>query len=324
MIGDAFAVGVFGKVPWREEYLRVGAQGEAFGRFDAWLTEGVEWAAARAGEGWGGAYVRGGIHAFAFRPPDAGDWLVAGAIAPSSDGAGRAFPLVVATRVAVTFELGRSPEALPLLLEGLWQHASEVVEQVKAAQAVEWVEKLVASYQGSGSTAADALASYEDWARALPLAELWTLVYGSLARSESAAALRILFDALRPCVGIERPKTPLTLRLPLGAVGGAAVCFWIELVRRAARWSATLPSFFWSHDGTSGAMLLHLGDPPRSTLAELWMPTGARDEFCDLTSPIPSERIAQLPALPPGVARLLEVGDQPVAALMQAVAALGS
>jgi type VI secretion system ImpM family protein len=320
----ASAVGIFGKVPWREEYLRLHAQAEPFAKFDAWLTECIEWAAARALGGWGEAYRAGRINAFAFRPRDAGVGLLAGAMGPSWDGAGRAFPLVVATTVAPTAELGRCPETLPLLLEEFWQRASDLVDQVKSAQALEWVEHLAAATATSWSPAVEVLASYEQWACTLPLAELWTLIYGRLAASQSAAALRIVLHALRPCVGIERPKTPLTLRLPLGAAGGAAVCFWIDLVRRAARWGATIPSFFWSHDGTNGAMLLHLGDPPRSTLAELWMPSAGRDEFCDLTLPITKERVDFLPVLPAAVARLFDGGEHPVAELVRAAASLGS
>jgi type VI secretion system ImpM family protein len=314
----ATAVGVFGKVPWREEYLRIHASGEPFGQFDAWLTDNVEWAVSRAGREWAEAHRAGEIHAFAFRARDAQHGLLVGALTPSCDSAGRAFPLVVATTVASTPDLARCPEALPLLLEDFWQQASEVLDKVKVAQALEWVDELAAAPLPAWTPAAEALASYEQWARALPLVELWTLIYGASRNAEGAAVLRTVLGALGPYVGVERPKTPLTLRLPLGEAGGAAVCFWIDLVRRAARWGATVPSFFWSHDGTRGSMLLHLGDPPKSTLAELWTPTATRDEFCDLTLPIPAEQVAYMPAMPPRIAQLLEGGNHLVADLMQA------
>ena len=96
----------------------------------------------------------------------------------------------------------------------------------------------------------------------------------------SSRAIRWLRETVRPYQRTERPRTPLTLRLPLGQAGGAAVCFWLDLVQRLTGWLATIPSFFWSHDGTSGTMLLHLGEPPRVTLAELWMSTPSRNEIC--------------------------------------------
>jgi hypothetical protein len=46
-----------------------------------------------------------------------------------------------------------------------------------------------------------------------------------------------------------------------------------------------VPSFFWSHDGDSGALLLYLGGVSPATLAELWLPTGRCDQVCDLIVP---------------------------------------
>ncbi len=40
--------------------------------------------------------------------------------------------------------------------------------------------------------------------------------------------------------------SPLSLRLPLGQAGGAALCFCSDLARRFLGWRATVPSFFWS------------------------------------------------------------------------------
>src|SRR5439155_1764904 len=168
---------------------------------------------------------------------------------------------------------------------------------------------------GSGSEVTE---SYADWMRSLPLVELWTLLYGDGGPEVASRALRWIFEAVRPVIGVDHPKTALTLRLPLGASGGAAVCFWIHLVRRIARWKSTLPSFFWSHDGVTGSMLLHLGEPPRSTLVELWAPTRERDEFCDLTLPIPTQGLESVPELPPDVARLVASGDRSVFDLLDA------
>jgi len=56
----------------------------------------------------------------------------------------------------------------------------------------------------------------------------------------------------------------------------------LDLVRRFTRWQRTVPSFFWTHDGSSGVLMLHLGVVPEVALSELWLPSGACDEVCDL------------------------------------------
>jgi hypothetical protein len=170
----------------------------------------------------------------------------------------------------------------------------------------------------------EATALYSEWTHSLPMSDLRALLYGAEPGTENGAApglgsadafdtaVRFIIDLVKPHRGVDFPKTPLSLRLPLGQAGGAAVCFWIDMVRRAAGWKATLPSFFWSHDGGTGALVLHLGEPPKSTLAELWMPRGARDEFCDLTLAIPEERTRFLTPLPRSLTELLARDDYAV------------
>ena len=287
MRGRRLGVGVVGKVRWRDEYVRANVADEPFASFEAWLAENVEWAAERAGTQWNQAYRRGRLYAFVHQSAaDDRAPLVAGAMVPSCDGAGRNFPLVVLGGIDAG-PICEQPHMLPFLLEGFWGEASEAVISIMA-QPVDLVQHLSRVSLDAVRLPDDAIASYTEWASALTLAELWSLIYGESAQGAGRAARSVL-DAVRPYRGTERPKTPLTLRLPLGMAAGAAVCFWIDLVRRTAWWQKTVPTFFWSHDGTTGDMLLHLGTPPRSTLAELWLPTGRRDEFCDLTRPPDTE-----------------------------------
>src|SRR5262249_38944454 len=151
------------------------------------------------------------------------------------------------------------------------------------------------------------------------LQELWALVFGDPDMRAASGFLRVLLESIRPYRNVDRPATPLTLRLPLGASGGAAVCFWIDLVKRAALWRTTIPSFIWSHDGTSGTMLLHLGDPPKSTLAQLWMPGAERDEICNLAMPVRAETLRAVRGLPVRVSSLWASAAHPVLDLLEAV-----
>jgi type VI secretion system ImpM family protein len=307
------SIGILGKVPWREEYLNARAHGEPFASFDAWVTQNIEWAAARAGADWPAAYRSGGVNAFVFRSSGSTGATLTGVIAPSSDAAGRDYPLVVAAPAATRACAG-APELIPLFLEPYWQVASDLLLHATAGEAV--VERLESTYAPPVESSSEVAESYSEWMRSLPLVELWTLLYGEGGCEVAPRALQLVVEAVRPLVGVEHPKTALTLRLPLGESGGAAVCFWIHLICRVARWKSTIPSFFWSHDGVTGSMLLHLGEPPRSTLAELWAPKPERDEFCDLAPPIPNERLRDIPELAADAARVVRSGDASVLELL--------
>lgn len=314
--GESSALGMVGKVPWSDEYVRFRVEGEPFLAFDGWLTDNVEWAGARAGAGWPLSYRAGQVNAFVFRPADATKPILAGAITPSADGAGREFPLAIVASIQMDDGLMGSPQALPIVLKEFWQLTSELA--VKSLGGIDFDRDLAFARAAAATSLGEALAWYEDWVRTMPLADLSLLVFGD-AGVTVVRAVRVVLAAVGPYCNVERPKTPLTLRLPLGASGGAAVCFWIDFVKRAARWTSTIPSFFWSHDGNAGTMLLHLGDPPRSTLAQLWMPTGDRDEFCDLAPPIGPEQVERLPELPPSVARLFAEPGHSVYELLLAI-----
>jgi type VI secretion system protein ImpM len=314
-------IGILGKAPWRDEYLRIGVEGELFASFDAWLTDNVEWASVHAGPAFADAYRQGSARAFVFRPNGTRAAVLAGAIVPSHDGAGRNFPLIVAAPFAdQAEELAATPELLPIVLEDFWQLANELVVAVQDAGGQDLAGRLAAVALPPMPSASEAAATYVEWKNTMPLTDLFALVYGESDGARVAHALRMMLAAVKPYRDVDRPRTLLTLRLPLGASGGAAVCFWIDLIRRATHWKTTIPSLFWSHDGASGDMLLHLGAPPRSTLAELWLPTTTRDEFCDLTAPFRAEQLAALPAVPLELARLFEGTDHRVLELLETVA----
>src|SRR5262252_4038891 len=259
-------VDVLGKVPWRNEYVRPAAATAALTSFDSWMAESVD-AATRGPSGWGPGYANGAMHAFVYRPSGAagaeGMQLLAGAVTPSQDGAGRQYPVALAGTLVVPPRLGGAPEVLPLLLEEFWQSAIDLILEAKAAAPSheEQLRKVQACF---GFSVDEAMSAYAQWISHLTVGELWALLFGPRPARTPEATIEDVVAATAPFRGVEQPRTPLTLRLPLGAAAGAAVCFWVDLVRRAAAWRATIPSFFWSHDGSTGTMLLHLGDAPRS------------------------------------------------------------
>jgi type VI secretion system ImpM family protein len=304
----AQAPAILGKAAHQAEFLRVQAGDPALAAFDAWLVESMEWALGRGGPHWPEVFARAPIQAFALNLPghDA-NRLVAGALAPSADSARRQFPLVVAAPLRATEPLLAAPRLLPLVLEGFWAQASALLGAVVATGRSDLHALLAGATAAPSLSADEARALYTQWAAELPLVELWTLLGPPLEAPEPT--LRLLAAALEPFRGKERPDTRLSLRLPLGRMGGVALCFWIDLVCRSLAWTRTIPSFLWSHDGHSGSAILHLGTPPRATLAELFLPSGRCEELCDLTLPVRPGSLATLPELPAAVTALLASGE---------------
>lgn len=312
---DLERVAILGKLPTFPEYLRVGIADPLVAAFDAWLAHGMDRLMSRSSDPrWEESYANGAVHGFVYRkrggPPGR---LLVGAIAPSADVAGRTFPLVVAAPVDCGPEIVRMPELVPLLVEPFWVQVSQLLFDAPSLPRDVLEHRARALQPIIDADTTSTAASYRAWLAELPAPELWTLIHGPVMGENGEpiapghtvpleGVLRMLGECIRPVRGAEQPATPLTLRLALGQAGGAAVCFWIDMLRRVAGWRETIPSFFWAHDGTSGALLLHLGEPPACTVSELWAPSEKHDEICDLTRPLPVAGAAWLPALPPRLA----------------------
>jgi type VI secretion system ImpM family protein len=305
--------GLVGKLPTRAEYLPVPTTAPSFAAFDGFLSEAMEWALGRAGSAFPDAFTHGAMHGFVFRPPGAGDQVLCGALTPSQDSAGRQFPLALGAPLRLAADLVASPQLLPFTLEGIWGEATQLLADCR-----EGAGQGSANLSGVPDTdVVEAAQLFGDWTAQLPLIELWNLLGPALVNP--AGTVRLLFETLAPVRGVERPDTTLSLRLPLGLVGGAALCFWLDVVRRYAGWRSTVPSLFWSHDGTTGAVLLNLGRPPKSSLAELWLPSGQRDEIADLTVPPDPALLEALSPLPAQLPPLLGARDASAAHLLHAL-----
>jgi type VI secretion system ImpM family protein len=302
-VTDEAAIGAFrafGKHPSQADFVHWGSNSGALAIFDDWLTACVEWAHARGGEAFRAAFRAGGARAFLHRVDAAGDaaTFVVGAIVPSNDQAGRLFPLTIAAPVQLGPDFKRAPELLPLICESIWQAAGDCAAELSQAPAADVGACVSLLPPAEQPNFADAARAYTAWGEQLPLLELWALIAPSQPLSGLGEALRLLIEAVRPHRA-ELPTTPLSLRVPLGAAGGAAVCFWLDVVRRLIGWQRTVPSFYWSHDGAEGQLTVHLGSAPPATISELWLTSETRDEFCSLTPPIGEIALRGLPELPP-------------------------
>jgi type VI secretion system ImpM family protein len=317
------AFSAFGKLPSRADFVQVGAGSEPFARFDRWLTNSVEWAHARTGAIWRDAFQAGTMRAFMYRGdgPAVEQALVVGAVAPSRDEAGRLFPMCVATSVVPTADFVENPHLLPFACESIWQVAGESLAALGANPAADLTARLAGLAEPCTVGFSDTAAVYAAWGETMQLSELAALIVGSGQLNVLRGMLRLMSEAVRPHRHQESSSTPLSLRLPLGAAGGAAVCFWLDAVRRLVDWRATVPSIFWSQDGDSGRLTLHLGLAPAATVSELWLPNAQADEFCDLAQPLSVATVEALPPLPGVVEQVLSEPSGSVASLLAALAA---
>ncbi|HKO53523.1 MAG TPA: type VI secretion system-associated protein TagF [Polyangiaceae bacterium] len=309
----------FGKLPSHADFLSIGPGSALFTRFSDWLTSGVEWAHASKGATWAEAFRVGTLRAFAFRGdvPGMEHSLVVGTLAPSRDQAGRLFPICVAASVIPSAEFVTHPHLLPFACENIWQLAGESLTDSSSYPDANLGARLAALPEPSVARFSEAAAAYAGWCEALSLSELRALI----AESEQVDALRwrlqLISEAVQPHRKQELPSTRLSLRLPLGAAGGAAVCFWLDVVRRLVGWHATMPSVFWSQDRGSGQLVLHLGLAPVGTVSQLWLPDTQSNEFWDLSQPLPSTQA--LSPLPAAVEQALRDQTSSVATLLAAL-----
>jgi type VI secretion system ImpM family protein len=307
-------IGLVGKLPASADFLRIRAQTEVFQALLGWLVDGVQSAAAR-----GTGYApdarpgEGSVFAFCYKGRKHTTAL-GGALAPSSDQAGRRFPIAAASELLLDADLSQHPEALPLVLESVWATTSQLVLDLQSVDRA--ALDAAPLHADADIDVPAALAAYRGWTRDLDLDDFVALVFDG-DRAHAAGAFALTEDAVAPYVGVENPDTPLALRLPLGQAGGAAVCFWLDLIVRLTGWRCTAPSFFWSHDGASGALMLLLGRVSPGVLSELWLPTGTSDEVCDVVPPERSFRSPQTSRWE----RIIGEPNQAVADLLRAAAA---
>jgi type VI secretion system ImpM family protein len=251
---------VFGKAPWHDEFLRPSSKEGDLRAIDEWVFRNADAMAAS-------------LVANASRPQGAFGFLVkvdetdplqavAGVLRASRDSAGRHYPLIVAASLTMERSVAGRPEVAPILLDSYWQVAVDALD-AWAAAAPAAGDNLELVTSAPFESASSALDLYTGWTQETAGADLCSLLDRPLEWVRGAAA-RLAAVARHP------PRTLAAVRAPLGRAGGSALCFWLDVLRRSARWRAHLPSFFWTHDGDTGHAILCLGAPSAAALAALW------------------------------------------------------
>jgi hypothetical protein len=242
----------------------------------------------------------GVAYGFLWRPGRGDDASLCGVLAPSRDAIGRDYPLAVLTPVAHAL-VARAPHVVPLAFGAFLDAAYDSVAEARVAPWTprDLAARLATLATGGADDVLRAEAEYVAWTHDTRLDAAWSAVFpGGDPIAAAARTLDALSAALTPLRGREDPETSLMLRLPLGNAGPAAAVVWLDVVRRMARWTRTIPSAFWAVD--EGALLVAPGAVPPSVLAEMWRADPASDVVFDAATVdsqhIPPSGFRELPS----------------------------
>ncbi len=93
---SAADAGLFGKLPARGDFVRLGLPSGFVAAWDDWLQQALPHSRAALGGGWQDAWLEAPVWRFALAPGVCGPGAVLGLMLPSVDSAGRYFPLTFA------------------------------------------------------------------------------------------------------------------------------------------------------------------------------------------------------------------------------------
>jgi type VI secretion system protein ImpM len=100
MMAQADAVGLFGKLPARGDFVRGGLPGSFVAPWDDWLRHVLAMSQERLGPAWLPAWLEAPVWRFLIAPGLCGPHGVLGVMLPSVDRVGRYFPLTLAALFA--------------------------------------------------------------------------------------------------------------------------------------------------------------------------------------------------------------------------------
>ena len=301
-------VEAFGKIPSQGDFVRTPSPSDELLAFEQWLARAMERAEDRGGNAFKDAFQKG--PSFGFVWSGALDKkqraLVGGVMQPSTDAVGRRFPVVIAAALPAG-PFHAQPHATALVLHEFFHEAADAAGRARGMRSKEEFHAQVAAVHAprADGSVATRLEGYDAWAKS-SAHEVWEQLFGDDAERASRWALYMLVEAVKPYRGQEAPPLSLGMRVPLGADRRHTSALWIDLVRSAAGWKATVPSLFVPLAREDRSALIQLGgDPPASVLEDLYTPDEDSDAVCDATP----KADAKLPASVPSSVERASAGE---------------
>jgi len=299
----------FGKLPAHGDFVRQrvgnpdGDGGRGLQAFDAWLQRGLLHARKRIGPHFEAAFDAAPGLCFVMDPP-AGDNVLAGALRPSRDAAGRRYPFLVAVSVPRHQVDGRRLPSWPLRYQAFFDEATALVADVVAQRLADehLPDRLVRLRDLFDDT--PFLVDYEYRLRQAQVWPLWCRAWGASEHGRKYVLLKNLSDGFAAARGW---PARLPLRFPYPSVAEAMdASFWLETCWRLHGKPPAKPAFFWSEADTDGALHVSLEDPPPALFSHLFMSEVGADGCFYLDDPDGKPTALAALALPATFITLLE------------------
>jgi type VI secretion system ImpM family protein len=277
------AVAGFGKVPALDDFVRSPPRSDEMTAFEEWVTGAMQLGESRRGPAWKDDLAAAGTLAFLWGGSAAakGRGLLAGVVKASHDSVGRAFPIVIGAPLPVsTFAV--APHLAPIALADFFREAAKAAANASHARSqAEFQLAVTAPRAPTLEDIAPAATTYATWTQSTRARAHFGATFGSEGPAQPEYAVHTIVDATHPFRGREAPPVSLGMRAPLRNPAETTAATWVDLVRSAAGWTGTVPTFFWPLGGDS--ILVQLGvEAPPSVLVDLWAPLAQSDAGCEL------------------------------------------
>jgi type VI secretion system protein ImpM len=299
----AGTVGAYGKIGSQADFFRANAGEFSQAGLDRWFEQALETMRTE-----GGRLPEGPV-AFLLAPRGA-PHVFLGAFAPSTDAAGRSFPLVIFAEIASLAVAGALP-SLPAAAGPFLSAASTLAMEGGALSASDLVERVrtTALPQLDDSPAPDDVESATVFARE-PAAALVAALGGSpLALAYAFRTMGLACDQASK-YGPDADAGVITVDAP--APLPIIQQMWLALVQRRLHWREGLPSLLWTEPPASdaadaaGRMLVTLGPPSSSVFGFLANPRHRSRRFWPLRTDVSVALDQALNALSPEQRRVVE------------------
>lgn len=262
------AVGLFGKMPAKADFVRHHIAEPAARVFDNWLHQGVE-TLRMTNNSPPNSPVR-----FLFAPPGTGQVLV-GMMVPSQDQVGRSFPLSAFFPMDAAY-FSRRFAGIPVACDPFLEGLSRVLSQAHQMS----FEQLVSHLEAVPVPAAAQFQAAQEVGTRIQqavLAENFLSGSFDMAAGEHHYGIYALTTACQYVHGKPPEQAGTILDCPLSA--DVDLYAWLELASRLLAWDIQPPSFFWV-EAPVPRMLLSLGavhtqilrwfSDPQATHERLW------------------------------------------------------
>ena len=305
-------IGLVGKTPRHPEFVRHHASSPLALYFLRWLEEGT---GRLHGVRSGGPMAPA---RFVFTAPGE-DSVLVGALAPSTDSVGRAFPLAVFQEMPGSTVAGHFA-LLPERFQPFLRAGAELLDEAPSLEVgalKERVERLPTTRPGDVRLAERLRQSLLSEQRCAEL-----LQHVSAERPEDGRYYA-LHTFLTACEGErhrEQGLATVTLDCPYPPHQGPVA--WLELATRLLRWNSRPPTFFWS-EGVHSRLLLSLGAAPPGLLLHLAQPERTGAQFWPLHTERPAARAHARQALSAAQRQVIDSSTSTLEQLLQALTTRG-